>query len=609
MKFMKPFMLFFLVVLLLLFSFESVFADICLKDLGAPKYIERPNPIIVVEFGDPIDLNTLNTIFNYYPAAEGGRNFEEPDDRTDYLNLMPESSNSSILRYNLTEELVDGDFYTIYVSAEMSQVIGGNEDSEGEITTVLLEECTLFRVDLGPFDVLLNYPQGEYISDAEKLIEFETNRRATCYISSNTDSIRLMTMMSSTGESYIHRHVHPGESPFYVSCETAESEISREFDLVLDTTPPNPPIIDDSSSDQEYPGIYTSTARFRVRFDADDPVSGIRLINFTIVDAESGVEAIEWTTTDRMGETFQVTRDSLGQRIELSDRRDYYFVARALNNAGLWSDKSESNGFRVDVNYDPNLPEDPCGELGIDCESGSDCENDGACSSGFCHPEELVCMEPTCEDGFKNGDQTDIDCGGSSCPVCDLGKMCLDHSDCISEFCDPLENICAEAPPEEPEIEFPDSEPTIEEDPVQNNIITPIIFVVLILGLFGGGGYYVYMNKDIISSKISSISKSAGQKSVQTSTQTSVQKPVASKSSNATINQFNEKPKPTTNQIKDMGAKVSHRLKEKEKQRNRDNLFGNFSSASSSSSSSEKSKDDKDLVTKKDIDNLFGGIN
>ena len=605
MKFMKRFMLFFLVVLLILFSFESVLADICLKDLGAPKYIERPNPIIVVEFGDPVNLNTLNTVFNYYPAAEGGRNFEEPDDRTDYLNLMVESSNASILRYNLTEELVDGDFYTVYVSAEMSQVIGGNEDSEGEIATVLLEECTLFRVDLGPFDVDLKYPLSEYISDSEKLIEFETNRRATCYISSNTDSIRLMTMMSSTGESYIHRHIHPGESPFFVSCETTESEISKEFDLVLDTIPPNPPIIDDSSSDQEYPGIYTSTAGFRVRFDADDPVSGIRLINFTIVDAESGVEAIEWTTTDRIGETLQLTRDGLSQRIELNDRRDYYFVAKALNNAGLWSEKSESTGFRVDVNYDPNIPEDSCEELGINCENGEACENNQNCLSGFCHPEEFICVEPSCDDGFKNADETDVDCGGSNCPVCDLGKMCLDHSDCISEFCDRLENICAEPPEEEPEIVFPDPEPVEEES--QNNILMPIIFTVLIIGLIGGGGYYGYLNKDIISSKLSSLSQPSQSKPVQpTPSQRTVQKPITSAPNN---HQSNEKPKPTTTQIKDMGAKVSHRLKEKEKQRQRDNLFGNFSSASSSSNDADKSKDDKDVVTKKDIDNLFGGIN
>lgn len=41
---------------------------------------------------------------------------------------------------------------------------------------------------------------------------------------------------------------------------------------------------------------------------------------------------------------------------------------------------------------------------------------------------------PTCSDGEKNGDETDIDCGGS-CPPCDDGESCKVDDDCQSGFC------------------------------------------------------------------------------------------------------------------------------------------------------------------------------
>ncbi len=47
---------------------------------------------------------------------------------------------------------------------------------------------------------------------------------------------------------------------------------------------------------------------------------------------------------------------------------------------------------------------------------------------------------PSCSDGIKDGDETDVDCGGS-CPACAGGKACLHGSDCRSGSC--LNNVCA----------------------------------------------------------------------------------------------------------------------------------------------------------------------
>lgn len=57
---------------------------------------------------------------------------------------------------------------------------------------------------------------------------------------------------------------------------------------------------------------------------------------------------------------------------------------------------------------------------------------------------------PTCNDGFKNGDETGVDCGGSSCPecppTCDDGIQNGDETgvDCGGTLCDPCPVPCIE---------------------------------------------------------------------------------------------------------------------------------------------------------------------
>ena len=49
---------------------------------------------------------------------------------------------------------------------------------------------------------------------------------------------------------------------------------------------------------------------------------------------------------------------------------------------------------------------------------------------------------PTCTDHVKNGDETDVDCGGSCLPTrkCDIGLKCNNGSECTSGVC--TLNIC-----------------------------------------------------------------------------------------------------------------------------------------------------------------------
>jgi hypothetical protein len=48
----------------------------------------------------------------------------------------------------------------------------------------------------------------------------------------------------------------------------------------------------------------------------------------------------------------------------------------------------------------------------------------------------------TCGDGLSNGDETDVDCGGSSCPPCARDARCVAAADCVTGGC--TEGLCVE---------------------------------------------------------------------------------------------------------------------------------------------------------------------
>jgi hypothetical protein len=65
------------------------------------------------------------------------------------------------------------------------------------------------------------------------------------------------------------------------------------------------------------------------------------------------------------------------------------------------------------------------------CEFGpfaGDVHDNGNCTT--------LCAAPTCEDGIVSGSETDVDCGGASCPKCELAEACVAPADCESGACD-----------------------------------------------------------------------------------------------------------------------------------------------------------------------------
>lgn len=91
------------------------------------------------------------------------------------------------------------------------------------------------------------------------------------------------------------------------------------------------------------------------------------------------------------------------------------------------------------------------------CALNESCAIDNDCRSGFCnssicesktdtvllqsHVKTKFCtLVPTCNDGVKNQDETDIDCGGKHCTQCIENQSCLLGRDCTTGYCD--SNTC-----------------------------------------------------------------------------------------------------------------------------------------------------------------------
>ena len=80
-----------------------------------------------------------------------------------------------------------------------------------------------------------------------------------------------------------------------------------------------------------------------------------------------------------------------------------------------------------------------CGGSCDGCVDGASCMLGSDCTSGICSGG--ICQVPTCSDGVTNGGETDTDCGGATaCPRCPTGDSCGVDADCASGSC--LGGVC-----------------------------------------------------------------------------------------------------------------------------------------------------------------------
>ncbi len=106
---------------------------------------------------------------------------------------------------------------------------------------------------------------------------------------------------------------------------------------------------------------------------------------------------------------------------------------------------SNGNETGIDCGGDCVLEGKTCA-IGDECVLPSDCMTASCGAANMCATPPCQCQGPACNDGMKNGDETDIDCGGS-CLVevppkaCPADDGCTLPTDCQSGVCNPG-NLC-----------------------------------------------------------------------------------------------------------------------------------------------------------------------
>ena len=70
----------------------------------------------------------------------------------------------------------------------------------------------------------------------------------------------------------------------------------------------------------------------------------------------------------------------------------------------------------------------------VACLSADDCASGLSCVG-------QACVGSQCTDGARDGNETDVDCGGS-CPRCAVGRACAIDQDCSSDACEPVSKLC-----------------------------------------------------------------------------------------------------------------------------------------------------------------------
>jgi hypothetical protein len=91
---------------------------------------------------------------------------------------------------------------------------------------------------------------------------------------------------------------------------------------------------------------------------------------------------------------------------------------------------------------DHNCGTTPCTDVACGggcalCELGGRCLQNSDCRSFACDASSMTCVADYCKDHHKDGYESDVDCGGPDpCPRCPLGGACSDAIDCQTQFCD-----------------------------------------------------------------------------------------------------------------------------------------------------------------------------
>ena len=105
-----------------------------------------------------------------------------------------------------------------------------------------------------------------------------------------------------------------------------------------------------------------------------------------------------------------------------------------------------SGTFSTTINAASCTPDSPCADGSTLCGVGQPCQRDADCASNACNSVTSTCVADACDDRHRDGNESDVDCGGGVCPPCPANPPvwhCDHDSDCESGLCHLVPNESA----------------------------------------------------------------------------------------------------------------------------------------------------------------------
>ncbi len=396
------------------------------------------------------------------------------------ITISAEINEPVICRYSTTEknysemegrffDYFEGDFRTtklkeIYIGEEGDYEFHiACEDMAGHISNT---KTLSIEVDTSiPFKITDH--TEEYQGNETPVLAIETNKKSACFYDFVDPEVTNGYNFGET-DSYAHTDiisasVVSGEYEIYVKCFRATESAKQTVRFTVDLTPPVMEYVNDTSTFAGKPELSASSDRLFVVWYAVDNETGDRDLsyNISLLEAVTREPVINWTdnyASSRIDDNkFEgwIDEDHEGNDLNLSDDTKYIFKVKAGNIVGHWGTELESDGVTTDFSLyenstctnavmDGDETDLNCGGSCPLCLDGKKCKKDYDCLSSYCNPDN-ICSDAECDDGFENGDETDVDCGGDDCDACPPDSSCEEDSDCTTGYC--RYNICSDGDP------------------------------------------------------------------------------------------------------------------------------------------------------------------
>ncbi|HLD88707.1 MAG TPA: hypothetical protein VI894_00725, partial [Candidatus Nanoarchaeia archaeon] len=294
--------------------------------------------------------------------------------------------------------------------------------------------------------ITFNKPKDNSATTEQELeLNISTNKNAVCnFGSSSTGITENFEWNNSRNHFSSLGNLSEGKYNYYVRCSVLVDGIPSGEDRIssvtftIDMTPPTmlyvnasePLLLNVSGKTCFKNQLYSS-------WSAEDNESAVDSYAYSIFNVFSSAIIRNWTISN--------TNYVRALNLNLSDGDSYRFSVKAKNKAGLWSNELASNSITVDESLCPTAPtcrdgkkngnetDVDCGDQCQKCAEQKTCRANSDCSTNKCIDNK--CATELCSNNFIDEGEADVDCGGT-CGKCTENKVCQKNSDCASNYCE-----------------------------------------------------------------------------------------------------------------------------------------------------------------------------